>query len=221
MKYIKPLIVIFLLVCMDQYTKSAVISRLALGEYHPILGDIFGLFYLENKGMAWGMFQNKQVIFLIFTVFVLVILGYCYVRLRKDPKFFPLNLCILFLTAGAIGNMIDRMFHGEILFQGAVVDFLYIKVIDFPVFNMADMYVTISLAITILLFIFRYKETDFEKILFGKSETASEKIRQKGNKNHREAINEPPKTSVAGEESTDGESVDIDSLFLNEDEEDD
>lgn len=221
MKYIKALVVIFLLVCLDQYTKSVALSRLALGEYHPILGDLFGLYYLENKGMAWGMFQNKQVIFLIFTVFVLVILGYCYVRLQKDSKFFPLNLCILFLTAGAIGNMIDRIFHGEVLFQGAVVDFLYIKVIDFPVFNMADMYVTISLAIAILLFIFRYKETDFEKILFGKSERVSVKTRKKGAENRREAINEPAKTSVAGEESTDGQSVDIDSLFLNEEEEDD
>lgn len=221
MKYVKALVVIFLLVCLDQYTKSVVLSRLALGEYHPILGDIFGLFYLENKGMAWGMFQNKQMIFLIFTVFVLVILGYCYVRLQKESKFFPLNLCILFLIAGAIGNMIDRIFHGEVLFQGAVVDFLYFKLIDFPVFNMADMYVTISLAIAILLFIFRYKETDFEKILFGKNEATSEKTRQKSDANQRKAVGEPPITSVTGEGSTDGESVDIDSLFLNEEEEDD
>ena len=68
--------------------------------------------------------------------------------------------------------MIDRIFHGSTLFQGAVVDFLYIKCIDFPVFNVADMYVTISGVAIILLVFWKYRDVDFH-FLFHKNDTGS------------------------------------------------
>lgn len=192
MKYLKACIGIIVLIGLDQFSKYLVLNHLELYEYHPLIGDLFGLYYLENKGMAWGMFQNRQIVFLILTVVVISIISWCYVKLSKDVKFRPLNLCISFLIAGAIGNMIDRIFHGDTLFQGAVVDFLYIKCIDFPVFNLADMYVTFSIAIIACLILFRYKEQDFEAIFHcnSKEEEKEEKMA---------ALQESPQEKAADE----------------------
>lgn len=166
----KAFIGVIVLIGFDQLTKYFVSNQLELYAYHPIFGDLFGLYYLENKGMAWGMFQNKQAIFLILTFLVIGAVSWCYVKLLQNVKFRPLNICIVFLVAGAIGNMIDRIFHGDILFQGGVIDFLYIKCIDFPVFNVADMFVTFSIGIAAILILFYYKEQDFQMV-FGKSTT--------------------------------------------------
>lgn len=164
MRYIIAFFSVVALVGIDQLTKYLVLQNLELHQYIPILGDAFGLYYLENEGMAWGLFQNCQWLFLIFTAIILVFLVVCYWKLQKDARFQPLRVCIVFLFSGAIGNMIDRIFHGAVRFHGAVVDFLYIKLIDFPVFNVADMYVTISVAVLLILLLVRYKEQDFQII---------------------------------------------------------
>lgn len=222
MKYVKAIIGIFLLICLDQYAKYIVVSHLELFTYRPILGDIFGLFYLENRGMAWGLFQNKQIMFLILTIIILVFLGYCYVKLMKDSRFRPLAISIQFLIAGAIGNMIDRIFHGDILFQGAVVDFFYIKCIDFPVFNIADLYVTFSIAIIGCLLLFRYKEQDFEGLFFftrKKTDASSlEKAEQQLGQETLESVNMESEAEHKIVEQ--GEPFDINTLFLDEEEED-
>lgn len=165
MKYIKALLAICFLVGADQLTKWLVLNNLELHEYHPLLGNLFGLYYLENRGTAWGLFQNQQIIFLIISVITLAVASWIYVGLLRDPIYKPLNISIIFLCAGAIGNMIDRIFHGSTLFQGAVVDFLYIKCIDFPVFNVADMYVTVSTAAIIVLLLWKYRDTDFHFLI--------------------------------------------------------
>lgn len=164
MNYLRAVVSVIFLVWLDQYTKYMVVTHLELHTYHPILGDVFGLYYLENQGMAWGMFQNQQIIFLFFTVLVLIAAVYIYIKLLKDTFFRPLNVCLLFLSSGAIGNMIDRMFHGDFL-HGGVVDFLYIKCINFPVFNVADMYVTISIFVMVLLLLIKYRNVEFEAVL--------------------------------------------------------
>ncbi|MCM1494227.1 MAG: signal peptidase II [Bacteroides sp.] len=222
MKYVKAIIGIFLLICLDQYAKYVVASRLELFTYHPILGDFFGLFYLENRGMAWGLFQNRQILFLILTIIILAFLGYCYGKLARDSKFRPLAVSIQFLIAGAIGNMIDRIFHGDILFQGAVVDFFYIKCIDFPVFNIADLYVTISIAVIGCLLLFRYKEEDFEGLFFftrkrATSQAPEKPVEQMELKEETETNNDR-KTGYMTTESE--EAVDINALFSDEEEED-
>lgn len=224
MKYVKAIIGIFLLICLDQYAKYIVVSRLELFTYHPLLGDVFGLFYLENRGMAWGLFQNRQIMFLILTIIILAFLGYCYVKLEKDPKFRPLAISIQFLIAGAIGNMIDRIFHGDILFQGAVVDFFYIKFIDFPVFNIADMYVTFSIVIIGCLLLFRYKEQDFEGLFFftRKKEVSSDLEKEQTEEQTEPANKNKINIQSKSEDMTiePGETLDIDALFLDEEEED-
>lgn len=69
-------------------------------------------------------------------------------RMPETPKYRPLAVCLMLVAAGAVGNMIDRMT------QNYVVDFLYFRLIDFPVFNVADCYVTIAAAGLVLLVLF-------------------------------------------------------------------
>ena len=75
-----------------------------------------------------------------------------------EKKFLPLRICAIFIASGAIGNVIDRVRLNY------VVDFLYFKLIDFPIFNVADIYVTVAAVMLVILVCFYYKEEDLERI---------------------------------------------------------
>ena len=146
-------------VLIDQYTKFLAVSHLK-GQKPIILIDrVFQLCYLENRGAAFGLFQNQRTVFLINTVIILAVMIYFYGKFPHNKRFFPLRVCVVFICAGAVGNMIDRFRLGY------VVDFLYFNLIDFPVFNVADIYVTCSVFILAALILWYYKEDDFEQIL--------------------------------------------------------
>ena len=123
-----------------------------------LLPGVFQLLYVENRGAAFGILQNKQWFFVIITVAVLAALLWVLPKIPAERHFLPLSLCLGFIAAGAVGNMIDR------IFRGYVVDFLYFQLIDFPVFNVADIYVTTASVVLILLILFLYKEADFDRI---------------------------------------------------------
>ena len=95
MKCLRVIVGVLLLVAFDQYSKYMVSTHLDMHVYQPIFGEVFGLYYFENHGMAWGLLQGQQVIFLIFTIIVLAVSGYVYVRLLQDVYFRPLNVCII------------------------------------------------------------------------------------------------------------------------------
>ena len=124
--------------------------------------------------MAWGMLQNKQVLFIILTPIVLAALIYFYYKIPFEKKFIIARICLLCLTGGAIGNLIDRIFNGEQLFHGYVVDMIYVEIINFPVFNIADSFITVGFALMIFSMIFVYKEQDFD-LLFGSRKKKLEK----------------------------------------------
>lgn len=104
-------------------------------------------------------FCRERKSFVIFTLVVLCMIAYLYLKRIPDEKKFRLmdGICILFF-AGALGNFIDRVFRNY------VVDFFYFKLIDFPVFNVADIYVTVAAFAMIILGLFYYKEEDYNKI---------------------------------------------------------
>ena len=120
--------------------------------------NVFELYYLENRGAAFGIFQGKRVIFLIITIIILVFLSYCFWRIPYTRKYATLRGVLVLIAAGAVGNFIDRMCNGY------VVDFFYFKLIDFPVFNVADIYVTVGTFILAFLLLFYYKEEDLDRI---------------------------------------------------------
>ena len=81
-----------------------------------------------------------------------------FVRCTKKNVFKDIRLLIVLILSGAVGNMIDRIRYQY------VIDFLYFKWIDFPVFNIADCYVTVGFILLIILILFKYKDEDFERI---------------------------------------------------------
>ena len=165
MKYIKPIIAMIILVAIDQLTKYIITANYAIGGGFSVIKDVFEIRYLRNEGAAWGMLQGKRVIFLIITAIVLIFGAYVYYKLiNTDKHYNAIKVLLVFFLSGAIGNMIDRLLNGY------VVDFLYIKLINFPIFNVADCYVTMSLIVLIILLFTVYKHDDLESMVFGKED---------------------------------------------------
>lgn len=154
MRYIKAIIAVAVLFLIDQLTKIWAINNLRGNDGIPIIKNVFHLFYLENFGAAFGTFQNRQPFFIITTIIVVLIIAVVYSRTPVDKKYFPIRLCMVVIIAGAFGNLIDRIRYNY------VVDFLDFRLINFPIFNVADCYVTISLFLLAYLIFFAYKDDE-------------------------------------------------------------
>lgn len=145
---------LILLVFIDQFTKYQAVYRLKENEDYILIPNILRFHYLENKGAAWGMLQGHTWLFVLITVIVLIVLVATFIKLPITKRFIPLKIALTFVAAGAIGNFIDRLLNQY------VVDFIYFELIDFPIFNVADIYVCISAVFLLYLLIFFYKEED-------------------------------------------------------------
>lgn len=157
---VKRLFAIFtataLLVLFDQWTKGLAVRHLKNGEPFILIGNILELVYVENTGAAFGILKGQQWFFYVTAIVVSLAAVYFMLRMPKNRRFLPLAGCLLFIIAGALGNLIDRFRHAY------VVDFIYFKPIDFPVFNVADIYITCACALLIFLFLFYYKEDELK-----------------------------------------------------------
>ena len=156
--YLISSLLVIVLIYFDQLTKYFAITYLKNNDDIIVVQDIFKLRYLENRGGAFGMLQGKQMLFLITTTILLGLLIFIYKKTPWETKFIPLRGCMVLLLSGAIGNMIDRVY------RTFVVDFLYFELIDFPIFNIADIYITVSIIIFILLILFYYSDKDLAYI---------------------------------------------------------
>ena len=142
------------LIALDQWTKHLAVLRLK-GQSPIVLWDgVFELHYLENRGAAFGILQGQKAVFLVCTLLILILIVFFYNRLPAGKRFFMMRLVAVFLAAGAVGNLIDRMRYSY------VVDFLYFTLIEFPVFNVADCYVTVGAVLLAVLILFVYKEEE-------------------------------------------------------------
>ncbi len=156
--YIMAVFVVFIGVVIDQFTKHLAVIHLKDREPYIILKDIFELHYLENRGAAFGLFQNQQIFFIISVLIISGVAIWFYAKVPMEKRFLPLRFCVVMIMAGAFGNCIDRVS------QSFVVDFFYFKLIDFPIFNVADIYVTLSAFFVVFLLFFYYKEEELERI---------------------------------------------------------
>ena len=136
------ILIILGLIGLDQISKYIAIKYLAGIGSIPIIKNIFHLTYVENRGAAFGMFQNNQIIFVVVAL-IACIFGLYYLYKKE------LNLlgktAIIFIISGAIGNLIDR------IRLGFVVDYFDFRIIWDYVFNIADVFVVVG---TILLCIY-------------------------------------------------------------------
>lgn len=139
----------------DQFTKHLAVLYLKGQPSIPILKDVLVLQYLENKGAAFGMLQNQKIFFIFIEVLILFVIAFVLCRMPSHKKYRLMHVILVFVASGAVGNMIDR------IAQDYVVDFIYFMLIDFPIFNVADIYVTFATAVFIIAILFYYKEEDF------------------------------------------------------------
>lgn len=174
------LVVIALLCALDQFTKYLVVANMQLGEAIPLIEGVFQLRYIRNEGAAWSILEGKQIVFIIMTPIVLFFLAKMFLHLPEEKKYAPVRAVIVFLSAGAIGNLIDRIWGGEVLFKGGVVDFFDFCLINFPVFNVADIYVSLSVVALLVLMVFKYKEEDFDVIYDSCVRFGKKKVEEKG-----------------------------------------
>ena len=151
---IRHLIYFIILIAVDQLTKLWARTTLKDNGSNDIIPDVLKLQYHENSGAVWGILQGKAGLLSIFTLFILAAIVYVYFYIPKDRKFNILKLIFVTIGAGAIGNMIDRFRYGY------VIDFIYFELINFPIFNIADSYVTVSSILIIISAIFYYKDED-------------------------------------------------------------
>ena len=143
------IVAMFLLILIDQVTKRLAVINLKDQDPIILIDNILQFQYLENRGAAFGMLQNKKLLFVFITIVMLTAIFYALFKLPLTQKYLIWHVFLCFIAAGGIGNMIDRVMHDY------VIDFIYFILIDF-----ADILVTIG---TILLFIdllFLKKEED-------------------------------------------------------------
>lgn len=177
-------IIVCFLIFIDQFTKKLAFLFLKDKNPIPIIQDVFELRYLENQSAAFGMdpisflhnifsfsifnenpqlFLNVKMGFLVvLTISIVILLCVVYTRIPVERKFRYMDWILIAFVAGAIGNFIDRVTNQY------VIDFLYFKLIDFPIFNIADIYVTVAAVFMLIFGIFYYKEEDFDVIFSSK-----------------------------------------------------
>ncbi len=145
-----------LLIAFDQWTKVLAYDKLRINGPFVIWDGVFEFLYSENRGAAFGILQGQKWFFLLVAAAVVIVILIFLYRMPNEKKMLPLFFCTVLLASGAIGNVIDR------LSRGFVVDFLYFKLINFPIFNVADCYVVAAAGLLILLTGFVYKDEDLE-----------------------------------------------------------
>ncbi len=157
--FLLPAILVSLLTALDQLTKYIIISNFQLFESKPIIDGVLSITYIQNKGIAWGLFQGKIPVFLIFTAIILLFSFRIMYNVAGNKRYRLAKYVLITLIAGALGNLIDR------ISLGYVVDFIYFELIDFPVFNVADIYVCVSMFVAILALLFIYSNEEVDEIL--------------------------------------------------------
>ena len=146
-----------LMIVLDQVTKSWIYNNLRGHENIVWIKNVFELQYVENTGAAFSSFSGKQTFLLILTSIILLVAIVEFIRIPLGKRFVWLHVAITMLISGAVGNMIDRVK------QGFVVDFFYFVPINFPRFNVADVFITCSAILlgVLLLFVYKDEETAF------------------------------------------------------------
>lgn len=155
------------LLFLDQFTKYLTVTHL---QNSPVvlIEDVFSLRYVENRGIGFGFFQGKVPMILALNVVVLLCIVAFLMKLPISKRITPVRITLLFTISGALGNIIDR------IRLGYVVDMLSFDFINFPVFNVADIYVTVSIFVFALMYIFYYKDNELEDYCFKKEKVSTE-----------------------------------------------
>ena len=148
-------LVIVATVLIDFISKRIVVANMSIGDSIPLIEDVLHITYITNDGAAFGSLSEFRVFFMVASAVAILGIG-TYLLIRNKDFSRPLGVALAMIVGGGIGNMIDRIFNGETLFNGVVIDF--IDFCAFPdlwmwIFNMADSFVCVGGAIFIIFYI--------------------------------------------------------------------
>ncbi|MBQ1787336.1 MAG: signal peptidase II [Erysipelotrichaceae bacterium] len=145
MKHIKAVLIVLFGILLDQITKYYVAHNFIQGARQKVIDGFFYLTYVRNTGAGFSILQGQRWVFIILTFIALPLFIYLYVK--SDPGHKLERFAYLLLISGTIGNFIDRVLYGS------VVDFLDFIIFgyDFPVFNVADIFITVGVGLYLLL----------------------------------------------------------------------
>lgn len=141
------------LVLLDQLTKIQIENNFFVGDTVEIISNFFHITYVQNRGIAFGVFQGKiNAISIATTIAIIGIIIYFFKNFKKIEVIE--RIAYMVIISGAIGNMIDR------IFRGYVVDMLDFRGIWQYVFNLADVYINIGVALIFLDILLKLKNKE-------------------------------------------------------------
>lgn len=138
------------IVALDQWTKALTVSTVPM---HEKLGSVLGIFHIthtENSGAIWGILQGQTWLFVLIMVLFLAVIGVMIWKKWLTKKFEL--ICLAMIAGGGLGNMIDRLAYGK------VTDMIEFDFVSFPVFNVADCFITVGCAALLVYIIFFDRE---------------------------------------------------------------
>lgn len=143
------------LILIDQFTKYLVVANLKDLVTIPIKENIFHFTYVENRGAAFNFLKGQRWFLTVFAIIIVIVLVILIKKRLVNTKIGRFGLC--FIIAGSLGNAIDR------IVRGFVVDFIDLRVINFAVFNFADILICVGAALLAIYIIFQSEDKKKEK----------------------------------------------------------
>ena len=163
--YIIDICIFVLCMVIDRVTKIFALRFLKDRPSFSAIPGILELRYLENSGTAFGLLQGQKSFIILVGIIILMACMYVLVKTPGKRKYIMCHVLISFIVAGAVGNLVDRIIYDY------VVDFIYFSFIKFPIFNFADIFITVATFILIILLLIYYKEDDLDFLRFTEKRT--------------------------------------------------
>lgn len=155
--WILPAAAAVILILLDQGTKLLALGSLkSLGSV-TFLPGILDFTFVENRGVAFGMFSGQRWMILILTGAIIGVLIYYYKKLPAGREYRWVRCALVMVMSGAVGNLIDR------IFRGYVIDFFEFTFVKWYVFNVADIYVVLGVLWLLFLMLFVIKDEPKEE----------------------------------------------------------
>lgn len=147
---------------LDQISKYLVRHMMTVGEEHEIIGSFFKIAHVENGGAAFGMLAGNQLLLTALPAVIVVIAAFVIIRDIKKNELGPcVRAALTMIASGGVGNMIDRAV------RGTVTDMFSFSIFP-PVFNVADIFVTLGCALLVFGIFYgsagKDKETENRKV---------------------------------------------------------
>lgn len=149
-----------LLLAFDQFTKYLAVRDLKGKAAKVLIEGVLELQYLENRGSAFGMFQDRKIMLLTIGIIFMVLIFLLLLKIPSQRRYNVLHVLFTAIIAGGLGNMIDR-FRLDY-----VVDFISVVLINYPIFNVADIYVVLASIGLFVMFVFIYSDEELGFLSF-------------------------------------------------------